>query len=430
MTLTANQAADFCVLNLSMRTNHLRTIAVTHKVFPLETIGMLHIALEERDERIRSLQSDLQINELVYVSTCNRVEFVFTLDHYVCPGFASRFISALFPHLSATIVGEIAQKCERFNESEALEHLLKVASSLDSMVIGEREIITQMRLSYEEAEKNNWCGDQLRLAWKQILKTSKEIYTHTDLAKKPVSVASLAWQRFQDAGLPKEARILLIGAGQIIRNMHKFLFENDYKNVVVVNRSQERGEALASQFGSDFLLLDELPFYTEGLDALISCTASDSVVIGPELFRSMTNNLAHSITVIDLALPADIHSEIAELPHVRYTDMNRIQEIAKNNIAFRAEAIAACEEIIERGMKEFEKMQHERHVELAMQEIPQVIKNIRETAIGSVFAKDLEQLDEQSRAVLDKVMAYMEKKYISVPMKMAKEVLLQEVSKN
>jgi len=102
--------------------------------------------------------------------------------------------------------------------------------------------------------------------------------------------------------------------------MHKFLVENDYKNVVVVNRSQERGEALASQFGSDFLLLDELPFYTEGLDALISCTASDSVVIGPELFRSMTNNLTHSITVIDLALPADIHTEIAELrTHHSYT---------------------------------------------------------------------------------------------------------------
>ena len=110
--------------------------------------------------------------------------------------------------------------------------------------------------------------------------------------------------------------------------------------------------------------------------------------------------------------------------------MSTIQEIAKNNIAFREQAITACEAIIARGMKEFEKMQQERQVELAMQEIPQVIKNIRETAIGSVFAKDLEQLDEQSRAVLEKVVAYMEKKYISIPMKMAKEVLLQEVGKN
>lgn len=413
-----------------MTNNPLRTIAITHKIFPLDLIGSLHIAPEARNSRIEQLKNSLQIQELVYISTCNRVEFVFTLDHYVCPGFAGRLLSTLFPELDAQTVQTIATQCERYNENEALEHLLKVSSSLESMVIGEREIITQIRLSYEEAEKNNWSGDFLRLIWKQILKTSKEIYTHTDLAKKPVSVASLAWQRFQEAGLPHDARIMLIGAGQIIRNMHKFLFENNYRNVIVVNRTAERGEELARQFDSDFLLLDELPYYSGGMDALISCTAADQAILGLELFATITDGQSKKITVIDLALPSDIDPAVAQLTHVHYTDMSTIQEIAKNNIAFREQAITACEAIISRGMKEFEKMQQERQVELAMQEIPQVIKNIRETAIGSVFAKDLEQLDEQSRAVLEKVVAYMEKKYISIPMKMAKEVLLQEVGKN
>jgi glutamyl-tRNA reductase len=428
--LQATQKPIFVLTKERMTNNSLRTIAITHKTFPLELIGSMHIAPEARNSRIEQLKESLQIQELVYISTCNRVEFVFTLDHYVCPGFTSRLIGSLFPDLEPQTVQQIATQCDRYNENEALEHLLKVSSSLESMVIGEREIITQMRLSYEEAEKNNWSGDYLRLIWKQILKTSKEVYTHTDLAKKPVSVASLAWQRFQDAGLPHDARIMLIGAGQIIRNMHKFLFENNYRNVIVVNRSAERGEELAQQFGSDFLLLDELPYYTGGLDALISCTASEQAIISQDIFRTITDGEHKRMTVIDLALPSDIATEVAELSYVQYTDMTTIQEIAKNNIAFREQAIAACETIIARGMKEFEKMQQERQVELAMQEIPQVIKNIRETAIGSVFAKDLEQLDEQSRAVLEKVMAYMEKKYISVPMKMAKEVILQEVGKN
>jgi glutamyl-tRNA reductase len=419
-----------CSLQVRMTNNPLRTIAITHKNFPLDLIGSLHIAPETRTARIEHVKEVLQIHELVYISTCNRVEFVFTLDHYVCPGFTGRFIATLFPSLEAETVQNIASSCERYNENEALEHLLKVSSSLESMVIGEREIITQMRLSYEEAEKNNWSGDHLRLIWKQILKTSKEIYTHTDLAKKPVSVASLAWQRFQEAGLPHDARIMLVGAGQIIRNLHKFLFENNYHNVIVVNRGAERGEELARQFNSDFLLLDELPYYNAGVDALISCTASEQAVIAHDLFLTITNGSSKKLPVIDLALPADIDQAIAQLAHVHYTDMTTIQEIAKNNIAFREQAIAACEAIIAKGMKEFDKMQQERQVELAMQEIPQVIKNIRETAIGSVFAKDLEQLDEQSRAVLEKVVAYMEKKYISVPMKMAKEVLLQEVGKN
>jgi glutamyl-tRNA reductase len=413
-----------------MRNNHLRAIAVTHKNFPLETIGALHISPEMRHERFSALKEALQIEELVYVSTCNRVEFIFSLDHYVCPGFTAQFIQKLFPDFNAEQIQDIATKCQRFNENEALEHLLRVSSSLDSMIIGEREIITQMRLSYEEADKNNWCGEQMRLVWKQILKTSKEIYTHTDLAKKPVSVASLAWQEFQQAQISNESRILLIGAGQIIRNMHKFLFENDYKNVIVVNRGEDRGMALAQQFSSDFLLLEDLPYYTGGFDALISCTASDSAVLSLELYQTISGGQRNKKTIIDLALPSDVDAQVALLPESHYIDMNSIQLMAKNNIAFREQAIAACEKIIENGMNEFAKMQHERQIELAMQDIPQTIKQIRETAIGSVFAKDLEQLDEQSRAILEKVMAYMEKKYISVPMKMAKEVLLHEVSKN
>jgi glutamyl-tRNA reductase len=430
MTSPANQVNEFCVLIPSMRTNHLRTIAITHKQFPLDLIGTLHIAPEERHARIEHLKTQLQINELVYISTCNRVEFVFTLDHYVCPGFTQNFLQTLFPLMEKATAGAIAGQCERYNEAEAMEHLLRVSSSLDSMVIGEREIITQMRLSYEDAEKHGWAGDQLRLAWKQILKTSKEIYTHTDLAKKPVSVASLAWQNFLQVGLPQDARIMLIGAGQIIRNLHKFLFENNYKNVIVVNRSEERGMELANQFGSDFLLLDELPFYNSGCDAIMSCTASEQAILNLPLFESITEGQSKKVTVIDLALPADVDASVAGLSHVHYIDMLTIQEMAKNNIAFREQAITACEAIIDRGMKEFEKLRHERQVEVAMQEIPLVIKNIRETAVGSVFAKDLEQLDEQSLAILEKVMAYMEKKYISVPMKMAKEVLLQEVSRN
>jgi glutamyl-tRNA reductase len=210
MTSAANQVNEFCVLIPSMRTNHLRTIAITHKQFPLDLIGTLHIAPDERNARIEHLKNQLQINELVYISTCNRVEFVFTLDHYVCPGFAQNFLQTLFPSMEKATAGAIAGQCERYNEGEAMEHLLRVSSSLDSMVIGEREIITQMRLSYEDAEKQGWAGDQLRLAWKQILKTSKEIYTHTDLAKLFAGRASARCPHYVDrrrSNHPKLAQI-------------------------------------------------------------------------------------------------------------------------------------------------------------------------------------------------------------------------------
>jgi glutamyl-tRNA reductase len=134
--------------------------------------------------------------------------------------------------------------------------------------------------------------------------------------------------------------------------------------------------------------------------------------------------------VIDLALPADIQPSITSDFNVKYVGMEIVQRLASENISYRTQALTDCEPIIEAGVKEFERLFAEREIERAMQSIPLAIREIKSTALGSVFAKDLEQLDENSREVLEKIIAYMEKKYISVPMKMAREVLLDAVARN
>jgi glutamyl-tRNA reductase len=410
--------------------NELRVIAITHKNFPLETIGKFHLAPEKRIEKLEALKSTFNLHEVMYLSTCNRVELVFTLSHYVCPGVTASILRELQPELEENEIKEIAAKAERFNGQEAAEHLLRVASSIDSIVIGEREIITQLRKAYEECADAGLTGDDIRLMITQCIKTAKEVFTNTDLARKPVSVVSLAWQQFRESGLHQHSRVLLIGAGQIISNFAKFLHENGYSNITVANRSAAGAQKIAALFNGTFITLDELQHYTGGFDALVTCTAADHAIISEELYASLLQGEKELKLLIDLAIPADISHEVTEKHHVRYIDMNFIREQASHNLQFREQALTDCKPIIENGIAEFAKNWQARQIERAMQSIPETIKEIRNTALGSVFAKDLENLDEESRELLEKIMNYMEKKYISIPMKMAKDVLLNKVSSN
>lgn len=410
--------------------NELRIIAITHKNFSLETIGKFHIPDSERIARLENVKVEAGMSELMYLTTCNRVELIFSLPHFVCPGVAANILCQLQPNLSAQELKEIAHSAERFNGLEAAEHLLRVASGVDSLVIGEREIITQLRKAYEECSESKLCGDDIRVLVSQAVKTAKEIFTNTDLAKKPVSVVSLAWQHFRQFGVKQDARILLIGAGQVVRNFTKYLFENNYHNITIANRSIENAETLTSTFSGKSIALNELAYFTEGFDVMISCTSSQEAIINSVLYSSLLNDEQNQKLVIDLAVPSDIDKSVVEKNNLRYIDMSLIRQLASENIQFREKALEDCNPILDNGLKEFEKVWQSRQIERAMQSIPETIKEIRNTALGSVFAKDLENLDENSRELLEKIMNYMEKKYISIPMKMAREVLMSEVKKN
>jgi glutamyl-tRNA reductase len=114
--------------------NNLRVIAITHQQFPLETVGVFYIKPENRKDVLTALKESAGLKEVMYLATCNRVELVFTLDHFVCPGLTARILQTLRPDLDEEEVRRIAHQCDRYNGPEALEHILRVASSLESAV--------------------------------------------------------------------------------------------------------------------------------------------------------------------------------------------------------------------------------------------------------------------------------------------------------
>ena len=159
----------------------------------------------------------------------------------------------------------------------------------------------------------------------------------------------------------------------------------------------------------------------------MTCTGSENPIVTSDF---LGNRAGANIDIIDMALPSDVSSEVTQMDNVRYVGMQVLQAEATKNLAFRSKEIAACDAILQASIQLFKDQLQQRKIELAMREIPQTIKDIRETAMGEVFAKELDLLDESSRKVLEKILGYMEKKYISVPMKLAKKVILENTKTN
>jgi glutamyl-tRNA reductase len=301
-----------------------------------------------------------------------------------------------------------------------------VASSLDSLVVGEREILTQVRTAFEQSIASGLAGDSLRLLLKKIVSTAKEVYTNTEISKNPVSVVSLAYRELRKLNIPLNARILIIGAGVTNSNLSKYLQKHGFNNFTVFNRSLERARELASNLKGKAYSLSSLDEFQQGFDVLVSCTAASDHIINPDVYKKLLGNDPSEKVIIDLAIPYDVDPQVYRQFNCKPILVESLKKAAEDNLLLRREALIDCEAIIDHHLFEFEEMYHTRRVEKAMQEVPKKIREIHDTAINKVFARELSALDSESRETLDKMLQYLEKKYISVPMKMAKEILLEK----
>ena len=404
----------------------LQIIAFTHKNSSIENIGLLHLSEESQREILPSLKSTFFFHEFMYLSTCNRVELILRSDEIITREKLVSVLTTIQPTVELNKINELASSALLFNGTNAVQHLFKVASSLDSLVIGEREIITQVRKSYELCHELGLTGDMIRLLVKQTIETAKEIYTNTGISKNPVSVVSLAYRQLRQLNIKNDARVLIIGAGETNTNLCNYLKKHKFANFVVFNRTESKAKKLATELGGISYPLTALKNYNKGFDVLITCTSSQEPIVTKAIYEKLLVGEQSKKVIIDLAVPNDIDREILIVFDVKLIAVETLNEQAKQNMLKREKELHACEILINQRLEEFQKICRERSIELAFGEIPKKVKEIKEMALNEVFAKDINSLDTQSREVLDKVISYMEKKYNAVAMKTAKEALLKE----
>ncbi len=403
---------------------YLKIIAFTHKQIELKELGKLVICQEDITEKLLQVKAQFNIPELFYLATCNRVEFVMATPQVIDKDFTHKFIEALQIGLCSGHMDTFLGGASIYKEQEALNHLLRMSCSLESLVVGEKEILAQVRKAYEQCKEAGLTGDYLRMVMARVVKTAKEVYTDTGIARKPISVVSLAYRKLKDLKLCSNARVLIIGAGETNRNISKYLQKHKFSNFSVFNRTLSKAEELAADLGGEAFTLDGLKNYNKGFDVIITCTSAIEPIITAEIYATLLNGEINKKTIVDLAIPNDTAPEVLAQFPVNFIEVHSLNEVAKSNLAERYQELTHAERIIENNIGEFLPLLKQRQIELAMREVPQKIKEIRKKALTLVFADEVETMDVQSREVLEKIMDYMEKKYISVPMVMAKEIFV------
>lgn len=412
--------------NKGLETLHI--VAFTHRNLPVSEIGDLHIEPENQEARLSALKAEFCLEELMFLSTCNRVEFAFTSVQNVDYPFLLKFFSFLYPSFDSAKKEKFAENADVFKGIDAVEHQLAVASSVDSMIVGEREIITQVRNAFENCRKMNLTGDLIRIMNRHTIETAKKVYTETSIAKRPVSVVSLAYHRLRDINAPMNSRILIVGAGVTNVNMSRFLRKHGFNNFHVFNRTLAKAKSLAKDLKGEAHSLKELEDFDKGFDIIITCTGSEGHIITPDIYAQLLQGETDRKVVIDIAIPQDLSPKIIHKHSVTHISVDLLQKISNENLKARSKEIKHVEEIISEAIFEFKLIYKSRAVEIAMREVPNKVKEIKATAMNEVFKTELEGLDDSSKEVLEQIVGYMEKKYISMPMLMAKEILLKNQS--
>lgn len=410
-----------------MQLEKFKILTVTHKRTNLKEIGNFVVKAQDKEilrSRLESLKVRFQLEELFYVSTCNRVMYFFTTSQTLDDFFVSHFFQSINPDLSLDTLHHIDDYSQLLEGKKALNHFFDVAASIDSLVVGERQILGQLREAYDQCQEWGLTDDSLRIVFQQAVVAAKAVYAKTSIGDKPVSVVSLAVQKLLKTNLEKDARILLIGAGQTNQLVAKFLVKHHFNNVVVFNRSLNKAEQLAELAKGEAQPLEKLSSYIGGFDCLIVCTGATTPIITKALYQQLLQGETDQKVIIDLAIPHNTATEVTESFAVNYIEIDGLRNLAKENLAFREMEVSSARKLLNDYLSEFPALLKQRQIELALQAIPSAVKAVKAKAINEVFGKEVAELDTQTRDLLERMLTYMEKKCIGIPMKAAREAVL------
>ncbi|WP_260292098.1 glutamyl-tRNA reductase [Sedimenticola hydrogenitrophicus] len=328
----------------------LITLGLNHKTAPIGIRERLTFGPDIIVAALRSLSEQPGIDEAVILSTCNRTEL------YCAHTRSSREdICAWLGGFLGLEEETISPFLYSHQDQECVRHLLKVASGLDSMVLGEPQILGQVKQAFQTANDVSSTGKFLGRLFQHTFSVAKQVRTDTAIGHSPVSVAfaavSLARQIFSDLS---QQTALLIGAGETIELAARHLHQHGIGRIIVANRTLEKAHQLAGQFDGFAIGLTEIPNHLAEADIVISSTASPLPVVGKGTVESALKKRKHQpIFMVDIAVPRDIESEVSELSDVYLYTVDDLQEVIQENLRSRQEAAEQAVEIVDLHVDEF-----------------------------------------------------------------------------
>lgn len=331
---------------------NLLVVGLNHKSAPVDVRERLAFSPSKVTEALELFRKKFPSSEAVILSTCNRVElYTCSLDEYLNADAVMSFLSEF--HDLDTERFRNHMYC--YNDSMVVKHVFHVASSLDSMVVGESQIVSQVKEAYMTATSCEATGRVLHQLFQQALCVAKTIHSNSRIAQGKVSISSVAVEFaekiFQDFS---DKTVFIIGAGEMAELVLKSLVEQGTRTVMVSNRSYDRAVSLAGEFGGNAVRFDDLTKELGKADIVISSTAAPHYVLHPDHIReAMSQRKGNPMFLIDIAVPRDINPEVGRMDNVYLYNIDDLQSVVNQNVDKRAKEMEKCTAMIEKEVERF-----------------------------------------------------------------------------
>ncbi|HEX5012130.1 MAG TPA: glutamyl-tRNA reductase [Planctomycetota bacterium] len=354
------------------------------------------------DAFVRDLADALGASEMVFLATCNRVEVIYAREEGDLPGEADLQLAARFLALDGAPDAGTALVLR--TGAAAARHLFRVAASLDSLLVGEDQILAQVRAAYGRGSDAGLVGPLLGPLFHHALAVGKQARSETDLARHPVSLCNLAVNALlQDAaGRPVPPRVAVVGAGEMGRLLVRALVASGLSPAVLANRSLPAARALAADCGARALSLEELRAAVVPVDVLVSATSAPGVVLERDALLRLAAAApsGRPLLAVDLAVPRDVAA--VDDPRVRVTDLDALRALADHNRQLRAQAAAEAERLVDRKVAAWAARFSERAADDAVTELQAAADELLGRELAGLLSGRLAHLPAEDRRAVER----------------------------
>lgn len=331
---------------------HVGALGTDFRSASLKMRDALYLEKERVTQFIASIPNDAPLMEVVALSTCNRIEIFYVCkDHAAASSWLRRYLTQ-FHHIPDGIIEKVMRE---YRCADAIRHLFKVVSGMESMVFGEHEILGQVREAYFHCMKNAATDSYLNRLFQQAIATGKKVRSNTGAGRGALSIASIAVERmFELSGDLNEKSILIVGTGTMgVRALKRLQGENIGK-ITLCNRTEERAVKFAERFRADVIGFDELTSKINDFDIIILATAyTGKTLISASTLNTIRSGTEKPLLIIDVGAPMNADSAIETVPGVKLVCVDDLKETAERRLTERKCEVDAVNEIVEEQVREF-----------------------------------------------------------------------------
>ncbi|MBO2943955.1 glutamyl-tRNA reductase [Paenibacillus sp. F411] len=377
---------------------HIVVVGLNYRTAPVAVRERFAFAEQDLPEALAQLKSTKSVLEGVVVATCNRTEIYVVVDRlHMCGYFIRSFMEKWF----GIPREEFTKHLYIYEEEQAISHLFKVTSGLDSMVIGETQILGQVRNAFLKAQEEKATGTWFNMLFKQAITLAKKAHAETSIGESAVSVSYAAVELGKRIfGTFHHKKVMILGAGKMSELTVKHLYANGAAEVIVANRTLARAEELADRFKGTPCTMTEAMSRLGEVDIIISSTGANDYVLGPSLVKqSMMKRKAKPLFMIDIAVPRDIDPSVGDVENVFLYDIDDLEGIVESNLEMRRSEAVKIERMIEEEMANFYQWLKTLGVRPAIRALQDKSTGIYEETLESLFNK-LPELDDRQRKVI------------------------------